>query len=427
MDVTPITCHLSLNIINMNLYIFNEIRRGAVYGVGTYIRELIDALKGSDIHIGVLHLLSDKPYIQTEETENIKHWYFPAPVQEQRTASIEEQRRLYFHNIVYLLQLYIEDTKSLIFHLNFPESRDLAEKLKQTFDCRIVSVVHFTGWGFTIFDNLPRLRTMLTDEHPDSIGENVKKTVVEDGLLYSKVDRCVCLSNYMQEIMCRDYGLDVTKITVVPNGLSNVKHASASSRFLRKKWNIQAGEKIILFAGRMDEIKGVSYLITAFHHVLEVYPQSRLVIAGAGDFSRYTKESQDICTKITYTGLLDKDQLYEWYRLADVGVIPSLFEPFGFVAVEMMMHSLPMVVTATSGMNEIVDESCGLKIPLTILPDSVEIDTSLLAEKIIYLLQNPAEAKYFGRNARRRYLEKYTSHVFKKNMVAFYKYLFLVR
>ncbi|MDR2774162.1 MAG: glycosyltransferase [Tannerella sp.] len=49
--------------------------------------------------------------------------------------------------------------------------------------------------------------------------------------------------------------------------------------------------------------------------------------------------------------------------MADVGVVPSLFEPFGYVAVEMMMHRLPVVVTATSGMNEVMDDTCGLKVP----------------------------------------------------------------
>jgi glycosyltransferase involved in cell wall biosynthesis len=109
--------------------------------------------------------------------------------------------------------------------------------------------------------------------------------------------------------------------------------------------------------------------------------------------------------------------------MADIGVTPSLFEPFGYVAVEMMMHGLPIVTTATSGLNEIVDDSCGLKVPIMKHPDKVEIDTDLLAEKIVYLLQHPVEAKRMGRNGRKRYLEKYDSSVFKQNMTAFYRSL----
>lgn len=67
--------------------------------------------------------------------------------------------------------------------------------------------------------------------------------------------------------------------------------------------------------------------------------------------------------------------------MANVGVVPSLFEPFGYVPVEMMMHGLPVVATATSGLDEVVDDSCGLKVPLAVSADQVEIDADRLAER----------------------------------------------
>ena len=63
----------------------------------------------------------------------------------------------------------------------------------------------------------------------------------------------------------------------------------------------------------------------------------------------------------------------------------------------MMMHELPIVATATSGLNEVVDESCGLKVPLIVSPDSVEIDTSLLAQKIVYLYRTRKKRNDSGR------------------------------
>jgi hypothetical protein len=145
----------------MNLYIFNETRRGAVYGVGTYIRELTAALKNSDINICIVNLTSEKPQIQTEETGGVKHWYFPSAISDQRTISDGKQWELYFRNIVYLLRLYIKDTKDLIFHLNFSESSKLVDELKNVFDCKIIAVAHFSKWGFTVYDNPERLRRIL--------------------------------------------------------------------------------------------------------------------------------------------------------------------------------------------------------------------------------------------------------------------------
>ena len=427
----------------MNLYIFNETRRGAEYGVGTYIRELIVALKDRGIFICVVNLTSDKPQILTEEIDGIKHWYFPKVIADQRTSDNQKQWELYFRNVAYLLRLHIRDKKDLIFHLNFYQSGKLAEELKNAFSCKIVSVAHFSEWGFKVYDNPERLRRILDEDQPDSFGENVKKTFEEEKNYYLKADRVICLTEYMQEILYRDYGIDSAKISVIPNGLKDNEQLIVNNEqlkidnyhkgSLRKKWNISYKEKVIFFAGRIDEVKGISYLIEAFREVLKTLPNSRLIIAGSGntnpqlketkDIYTYLQEAKDICTKISFTGLLEKKDLYELYQIADVGVVPSLFEPFGLVAVEMMMHQLPFVATATSGLNEVVDESCGLKVPITVLSDSVEIDTSILAQQIVYLLQNPAEVRQFGRNGRKRYLDNYASKVFGANMLNLYQSL----
>jgi glycosyltransferase len=415
----------------MNLYIFNQTRRGTVFGVGTYIRELTASLKDSDIAICVVHLISEKPQIQTEEIDGIKHWYFPSVLLEQRTTSDQKQWELYYHNIVYLLRLHIKDEKAsyhcgldpqsheLVFHLNFFDCGKLAEELKNAFDCSVIAVAHFSGWGFAVYDNLPRLRNILKEEQPDNLGENVKKSFEEEKSYYLKADRIICLSNYMKDILCCDYGLSANRISVIPNGIDNVEVSNKIA--LREKWHILTDEKIILFAGRIDEVKGVAYLIRAFREVLIQFPNCRLIIAGSGNYDTFFKEAKDICPKVTFTGLLEKEELYEIYQIADVGVVPSLFEPFGYVAVEMMMHGLPIVATATSGLNEVVDDTCGLKIPIIIQPETVEIDVTLLSEKILYLLQHPVEAKQMGQAGRKRYLDNYSSEIFRKNMLNLYQ------
>ena len=156
---------------------------------------------------------------------------------------------------------------------------------------------------------------------------------------------------------------------------------------------------------------------------MQICPEAHLIIAGSGNYDTCLREAKTVCTKITFTGLLEKDELYELYRIADIGVVPSLFEPFGYVATEMMIHALPLVVTATSGLNEVVDHTCGLKISLTELPDNTEIDTVLLAQKILYLLLHPTEAKEMGENGRKRYLANYSAEIFRRNMIHLYSSL----
>ena len=319
--------------------------------------------------------------------------------------------------------MHIKNKNELIFHLNYQQSVSLVEDLKKGFDCKVVLVSHYSDWSFMVHDNLEKLRNILNGNKIESFSEELKRSFEEEKLYCSRVDRCICLSNYMQEIMCHYYELDMAKISVIPNGLRDVTDTSINIKLLRKKWQIPVEEKIIIFAGRLDKIKGLEYLIKAFQSVLVTYPQCRLIIAGTGDFNKFTKEAQNVCTKITYTGHLDKIQLYEWYSMADIGVVPSLFEPFGYVALEMMMHSLPVVATATSGLNEILDSNCSLKVPLVKKSENVEIDTDLLAQKILYLLLHPNEKLKLGENGRKRYKMMYTSEIFAQNMFNFYQSL----
>ena len=193
---------------------------------------------------------------------------------------------------------------------------------------------------------------------------------------------------------------------------------------IKKRLHIASNEIILLFVGRLHTIKGLKLLINAFKIALKQESKLRLFIVGNGTYDEWLSIAKPVWSKISFTGYLTSKELLQLYSIADIGLIPSIHEEFGLVALEMMMHELPIVATATSGLNEVVDESCGLKVPLIVSPDSVEIDTSLLAQKIVYLLQNPKEAKRLGKNGRKRYLEKYSSEVFGKNMIAFYKSLF---
>lgn len=407
----------------INLYIFNESSRAAVFGIGTYIRELARALqKMENISVSIIYLHSDKKDFELEETDGIKHWHFPASSQKSGNYN-PRSRENFYGNIIYILRQYIETDNKLIFHLNFNHCGYFAEKLKEVFDCQVITVIHYSDWGFNIFGNMKQLNAMLTHEQPDDSTKQLQESVKNEALYYQKTDRVVSLSEYMKDILISHYKIEPEKISVIPNGLFDMVDHREKLRILKEKWMLGRKEKIIVFAGRIDKIKGISFLIQSFRNVLQQFPNCRLIIAGNGDYNIYMKEAKDICTKITFTGLLEKQELYELYRIADVGVVPSLYEPFGYVAVEMMMHKLPVVVTATSGLDEIVDETCGFKIPLIEHADKVETDTDLLAEKIIYLLKNQKEAKQLGRNGRKRYLKHYSSQVFGKNMLQFYNSL----
>ena len=89
------------------------------------------------------------------------------------------------------------------------------------------------------------------------------------------------------------------------------------------------------------------------------------------------------------------------------------------------MHSMPVIGSSTTGLKEmIVDGETGLHIPVVEGENKVEIDTNLLADKMLFLLQNPEERQRMGQNARKRYEEKYSMNMFRKNMLDFYQSLY---
>lgn len=104
-----------------------------------------------------------------------------------------------------------------------------------------------------------------------------------------------------------------------------------------------------------------------------------------------------------------------------MGVVCSLHEEFGLVALEMMMHALPVIVTKNGGLDEIVEENVsGLKAPVRTRKGQRQVDVKCLSEKMMLLLENPVLAEELGTNGRKRFLEKYELSLFKNKMLNLY-------
>jgi len=415
----------------MNLFLFNANDSASTYGIGSYLKdlkELINALGSGDVNIRIVHLHSIRPEFEITKTNGVEIWYIPEVSNQKTFSGVVQKFEDYYHNVIYLLRQHIISAKNLVFHFNYNQSQFLAKNLKTVFDCKTVSTVHFLKWSLVLNGNLHRLLAIKSKpENQRTYFEQLIITTDEyESLLYKEVDFVIVLSDKTKNFLCNEYRLEPDKIVVIPNGIDDISHKTEIKKdALRKKWGITENEFIILFVGRLNEVKGLLFLLRAFRKVLEKIPNCRLMIVGGGYTQTYLKENQDINTKINFTGLLEKKELYELYQIADVGVMPSLFETFGYVAVEMMMFSLPMITTTAHGLTEITeDRISSLHVPLVEKPDRIEIDTDLLAEKIVYLLEHPDEAKRLARNARKRYEEYYSKEVFRNNMIRFYKSLF---
>jgi glycogen(starch) synthase len=215
--------------------------------------------------------------------------------------------------------------------------------------------------------------------------------------------RVICCSDYMISHVKYAFGLPADKLSMVPNGVNVGSYAGTGTdlREFRSRFALPE-EKIVLFVGRLVYEKGVHVLVNAVPKILSKV-NAKFIIVGSG----YMKEqlsnivkSMGLEHKVLFQGFLDEQTLLNLQRCADVSVVPSLFEPFGIVALEAMAAKSPVVVSDTGGLSEIVEHDVtGVKV-YSNNPDS-------LAWGINKVLLDENYARTIRENAYRRVQEKY--------------------
>jgi len=216
--------------------------------------------------------------------------------------------------------------------------------------------------------------------------------------------KVICCSNYMVSHVQWAFGLPSDKLVMIPNGVAAEQYAKTDAedlRSFRSKFAMPE-EKIVLFVGRLVYEKGIQVLINAIPKVLE-RTNAKFVIVGNG----YMKEQLlgiikglGLGHKVIFTGFIDDETLRRLQKCADVSVVPSLFEPFGIVALEAMAAKSPVVVSDSGGLSEIVDHDVtGVKVYVN-HPDS-------LAWGITRVLLDSGYANWIRANAYAKIQEKY--------------------
>lgn len=215
--------------------------------------------------------------------------------------------------------------------------------------------------------------------------------------------KVICCSDYMVSHVRWAFGLPEDKLVMVPNGVNTEVYAGHGEdlREFRSKFALPE-EKIVLFVGRLVYEKGVHVLVNAVPKVLEK-AHAKFIIVGNG----YMKEqlsglvkSRGLAHKVLFTGFVDDETLRKLQRCADVSVVPSLFEPFGIVALEAMAARSPVVVSDTGGLSEIVEHDVsGVKVYVN--------DPDSLAWGINRVLTDNGFANWLRTNAFKKVQEKY--------------------
>ncbi|MEN6291092.1 MAG: glycosyltransferase, partial [Methanobacterium sp.] len=182
-----------------------------------------------------------------------------------------------------------------------------------------------------------------------------------------------------------EMGVQQSRIFIIPNGI-NVDDFTTLPKFglFRKKNRIQESQKVILFLGRLNWIKGVDLLIDAFCDINKKIPDSTLIIAGPDDGILCQIKNQiktlRLENKVIITGPIYENEKLCAYVDADVFVLPSRYETFPMTVLESSLCNTPVVVTQNCGIANIIENNLGFvssinsedlsKSIITILTDS---------------------------------------------------------
>jgi glycogen(starch) synthase len=185
--------------------------------------------------------------------------------------------------------------------------------------------------------------------------------------MVNRADRVVTCSEYMRSHVASVFALSARRITVVQNGVDSrdlepVSHdlAGLRSRFARQD------ERLVLMVGRLVYEKGFHLALDALAAVVRRRGDVRFVVAGTGIAEAELKRQSrrlGLSSYGTFLGWAGDDTLHSLYRVAEVCIIPSIYEPFGLVALEAMASGCPCVVADTGGLREVVpaDGTAGLR------------------------------------------------------------------
>jgi glycogen synthase len=229
-----------------------------------------------------------------------------------------------------------------------------AEKIARAFELPWLTTVHATEFG---------RHQGWVQNHPQSHIHAVERTMVR------RADRVITCSRYMRSHVSTVFGVPPSRITVIPNGIDprDLEPVDCDLAKLRARY-AASDERLVLLVGRLVFEKGFHLALDALAPVIRRLGDVRFVVAGTGTAEAELKRQARrlrLTRHGSFLGWVGDDMLHCLYRVADLCIVPSIYEPFGLVALEAMASGCLCVVADTGGLREVVPEdgSVGLRFP----------------------------------------------------------------
>jgi glycogen synthase len=218
------------------------------------------------------------------------------------------------------------------------------DHLARRFSSPLVTTIHATEHG---------RHQGWVDKHPQSYIHGVERWIT------NRSDRVIACSYYMREQIADIFGVADERVSVIPNGIDpeDLQPQDAEELERLRSEFAAADEKLVLLIGRLVYEKGFQIALEAMPGLIERQPGTRFLVAGSGTHEaelRRQAEDLGLLEHGTFLGWIGDDVLHSLYRISDLCVVPSIYEPFGLVALEAMASGCPCIVADTGGLREVV-------------------------------------------------------------------------
>ncbi|HBE40701.1 MAG TPA: hypothetical protein DDW27_05775 [Bacteroidales bacterium] len=395
---------------SISLLIFRSNARGMQYGIGTYLHELTEALLSyPNIKIVLVSYKSSdvKEISILKTTDRQIEIKIPQPLIPTKQSNAFENK--YASTVIKLLFKIIPPNEKVICQFNYIDDLPILLKVKESYGFPAISVVHFAQFQ-QIFEGKIMKIAGLNLEKP---ADNIEFTLSREREMYRQSDHIVSVTGYMKEFLINEYGIKPDKITVIKNGLNQISNNQVSKEEkaeIKRRLGFGEHEIILLFSGRIDPCKGINYLMEAFEQASMKNNSLRLVMLGQGSIQDCQKKIQSCFGKVTYTGFLPGETVRQFYKIADIGISPSVYDHCPYSVLEMMANRIPVIMTRINGLDELLsDEECLFLNPVISSEGDITFSIEEMTDSILSLAADKERRTRLAAKSYRTYERKFTA------------------
>jgi len=387
-------------------------------GMNVYVRDLSRELGSMGIHVDVFTRSQDDcvPMVNHELGINARVIHIPAgpeaPIPVSEVGNYIDEFAAGIANFATTENLHYD-----IIHSHYWLSGLVAEKLE-----------HY--WGTTpivhMFHTLGHMKNRIAT---DAAERAPQERIDGESHVLSIADQIIAATPAEQAQLNWLYGANMEKVIVIPPGVDLERFQPIDKVEAKKRVGIPCGDKTIMFAGRIEPLKGIDTLIQAMALIHQRCPDavaSTCVAIIGGDpwadnpdaeMARLQAMRQELGIHdiIMFLGAKDQDVLPNYYAAAEMVVMPSHYESFGMVALEAMAMGRPVIASEVGGLAFLIHDGFnGYHVPTR--------DPEALAAKIYELLSNDDCRAEMGRMARKS-AEKFDWSIIARHIVEVYLHL----